>query len=77
MLMGHLGSRGILIPRHRVREALSQVDPQGVATRWCKAIWSNLGMTVAALVERTISTSGYLEYLSTATNKYSPEGRGP
>ena len=32
MLMGYLGSRGIFAPRHHVREALSQVDPQGVAT---------------------------------------------
>ena len=32
MLMGYLGSRGIFVPRYHVREALSQVDPQGVGT---------------------------------------------
>ena len=37
MLMGYLGSRGIFVPRHRMREALSRVDPQGVATQWCMA----------------------------------------
>jgi hypothetical protein len=35
------------------------------------------GITVEALVEWTISTSGSREYLSTTTRRYSPVGRGP
>ena len=38
MLMGYLDSRGIFVTRYHVREVLTQVDPQGVATRWCMAI---------------------------------------
>ena len=40
-------------------------------------ILSNFGITVDALVDRTISTSGYLEYRSITTSKYSPVGNGP
>ena len=37
MLMRYLNSRGIFFCRHCMREALSQVYPQGVATQWCTA----------------------------------------
>ena len=38
MLVGYLASRGIFLPRRRVRESLSRVDPLAVAERRCKAI---------------------------------------
>jgi hypothetical protein len=37
----------------------------------------SFGITVEALVEWTISTSGNREYLSARTRRYSPVGRGP
>ena len=40
-------------------------------------ILSNLGITAAALVDDTISTSGYLEYRSITTSRCSPDGNGP
>ena len=38
MLIGYLSARGIFLPRGRVRESLSRVDPLAVAARRCKAI---------------------------------------
>ena len=38
MLFGYLSARGIFLPRRRVRESLSRVDPLAVAARRCKAI---------------------------------------
>ena len=51
----------------------------------CDGIWypyvanilSSFGMTLDALVERAISTSGYREYLSITTRRCSPDGNGP
>ena len=37
MMIGYFGSSSIFIPRHHVREALSWVDPQRVATWQCMA----------------------------------------
>lgn len=38
MLVGYLGARGIFVPRHRVREVLSRVDPRAVGAVRCKPI---------------------------------------
>lgn len=38
MLVGYLSARGIFLPRRRVRESLSRVDPLAVAARRCKVI---------------------------------------
>ena len=38
IMMGYLGSRGIFVTRHHVRDVLSRVDRQRVATQWCTAI---------------------------------------
>ena len=38
MLIGYLSARGIFLPRRRVRESLSRVDPLAVAAQRCKAI---------------------------------------
>ena len=38
MLAGYFGARGIFLPRRRIRESLSRVDPLAVAARRCKAI---------------------------------------
>lgn len=34
MTMGALRSRGIIVPRHRVRQILHKVDPISTALRW-------------------------------------------
>lgn len=34
MTVGALRSRGITVPRHRVRQMLHKVDPIGAALRW-------------------------------------------
>ena len=38
MLIGYLGARDIFLPRRRVRESLSRVDPLAVTARRCKTI---------------------------------------
>ncbi|XP_065842634.1 uncharacterized protein [Oscarella lobularis] len=38
LVTAHLHSRGIRVPRRRVRECLSLVDPEGVALRWGNTI---------------------------------------
>lgn len=38
MLVGYLGARGIFLPRRRIRESLTRVDPLGVAARKSKTI---------------------------------------
>lgn len=38
MLIGYLGARDVFLPRRRVRESLSRVDPLAVTARRCKAI---------------------------------------
>ena len=54
---------------------LSDVMVSGIP---CAAnILSSFGIALDALVERTISTSGYLEYLSITTRRYFPDGNGP
>jgi hypothetical protein len=34
MMLGALRSRGIVVPRHRVRQILHRVDPISIALRW-------------------------------------------
>ena len=49
----------------------------GIWYPMCSKYFVKLGITLDLLVERMISTSGYLEYLSITMRRYSPDGNGP